>query len=78
MKPNVYHKTIFLFRIECEPNDEVVGTGDIMVTNEKETSAVLTGLQTGNKYNVSVIALRGNEIGYPATKTFTTALPPPR
>ena len=48
------------------------------MTNEKETSAVLTGLLTGNKYNVSVFALRGNELGMAATKTFTTALPPPR
>jgi len=72
-----YNPEISKYRIECDPNDEVVGTGDITVTNEKETSAVLTGLQTGNKYNVSVVALRGNEIGQPAMTTFTTALPPP-
>ena len=65
------------FRIEADPSEGVVGTGDIVVENERETSAVLTGLETGTMYNITVTAVRYQEIGAPARISFTTALPPP-
>ena len=68
---------ISIFRISTEPSEGVVGTGDLEVEKESDTSAVLTGLQTGRQYNVSVTALRQLELGMPAVLSFTTGLPPP-
>jgi len=65
------------FRISTEPSEGVVGTGDLVVEKESDTSAVLTGLQTGRQYNVSVTAVRQLELGMPAVLSFTTGLPPP-
>lgn len=72
-----YNPDISKYRIEADPSEGVVGTGDIVVENERETSAVLTGLETGTMYNISVTAVRYQEVGAPAQISFTTALPPP-